>query len=84
MSRKLILPGRMDGAKECSQNRPSIFIGILFYGVEGGELSAAGKSRVASEVRGMVAWLVLESGKLTHQLHKMRLPNNENRCYYRI
>lgn len=33
--------------------------------MEGGELSAAGKSRVASEVRGMVAWLVLESGKLT-------------------
>lgn len=35
------------------------------YGLEGGELSAAGKSRVASGVRGMVAWLVLESGRLT-------------------
>lgn len=36
-----------------------------FYGVEEGEVAAAGKGRMASEVRGMMAWLVVESGKLT-------------------
>ena len=35
------------------------------YGVKESELSAAGRGRRASEVRGVIAWLVLESGKLT-------------------
>jgi len=36
-----------------------------YYGVKETELSAGGKSHRASAVRGVIAWLVLESGKLT-------------------
>ncbi len=36
-----------------------------YYGVKDAELSAGGKSRKASAVRGVIAWLVLETGKLT-------------------
>ena len=35
------------------------------YGVEEKELSAAGKNRRVSLVRGIIAWLILESGELT-------------------
>jgi REP element-mobilizing transposase RayT len=35
------------------------------YGVEETDLSAAGKSHGVSLVRGIIAWLILESGKLT-------------------
>ena len=35
------------------------------YGVEEKELSAAGKNRRVSLVRGVIAWLILESGELT-------------------
>ena len=35
------------------------------YGVKELELSAAGRGHRVSEVRGVIAWLVLESGKLT-------------------
>jgi REP element-mobilizing transposase RayT len=35
------------------------------YGVKEAELSAGGKSHKASAVRGVIAWLVLETGKLT-------------------
>ena len=36
-----------------------------YYGVKEAELSAGGKSHRASAVRGVIAWLVLETGKLT-------------------
>jgi chromosomal replication initiation ATPase DnaA len=36
-----------------------------YYGVKESELSAAGRGHRDSEVRGVIAWLVLESGKLT-------------------
>jgi putative transposase len=36
-----------------------------YFGVKESELSAAGRSHRVSEVRGVIAWLVLESGKLT-------------------